>query len=127
MKDLRKAALQYAMSLAKMDKEAGAPEEETRSTTPIAVAAFIAGAEWQKKEFDKLPRSKRYRSIAKHNYCDECVHFRPDEEGERKPVNELCEFVRPLKFKMPTDDEFLNSDDWGFYLPKCKDYKRIDN
>lgn len=126
MKDPQKAAIQYALSLARIDKESGAPEEETRSTTPIAIAAFVAGAEWQKQEPSRSLKLERYRSTEIPKYCDTCEHFRPDEEDERKPVSELCEFVRPLKFRMPSDSEFLNSDDWGFYLPGCKDFKKVE-
>lgn len=126
MKDLRKAALQYAMSLAKMDKETGAPEGETRNTTPIAVAAFIAGAEWQREEPSRLLKLERYRTTEAHKYCDTCEHFRPDGEDERKPVDELCEFVRPLIFKAPSDYDFIYRNDWGFYLPGCKDYKQSE-
>lgn len=127
MKDLKKAAIQYAKSLAKMDREAGTPEQETRGTTSIAIDAFIAGAEWQKQEFYNPPKSKQNLQTIERNYCDDCVHFRPDDGGERKPVNELCELVRPLKFKMAsTGHDFIFGNDWGFYLPGCKDYKRTE-
>lgn len=42
------AAREYVTNMAKIDKECGAPEKETRETTPIAYQAFIAGAEWYK-------------------------------------------------------------------------------
>ncbi len=123
MRDLKKAAMQYAQSLAK----AGTPEQETRGTTSIAIDAFIAGAEWKKQEFYNPPKSKQHLQTIERNYCDDCVHFRPDDGGERKQVNELCEFVRPLEFKMPsTDYDFIFGYDWGFYLPGCKDYKRTE-
>lgn len=123
MRYLKKAAIQYAQSLAK----AGAPKQETRIATSIAIDAFIAGAEWQKEEFYNPPKSKQHLKTIERNYCDDCVHFRPDDGGERKPVNKLYEFVRPLEFKMPsTDHDFIFGYDWGFYLPGCKDYKRAE-
>lgn len=44
------AARDYALSLAKIDKVAGAPVYETMNTTPIAIGSFKAGAEWQAKQ-----------------------------------------------------------------------------
>lgn len=125
MEKQRKAALRYAMSLAKIDKETGAPEEETRRTTPIAIGAFLAGVEWQKEEPSRMLKLERYSSSKSHKYCDTCEHFRP-EEGERKPIDELCEFIRPLRFKAPSDYDFICRNNWGFYLPGCKDYKQVE-
>lgn len=72
MNEARKAALKYAASLAKMDRENDAPEEETLNTTSIAIDAFIAGAKWATSERteSKLLCIKGKRLIC--NQCHEC-------------------------------------------------------
>lgn len=45
-----------------------------------------------------IAREEKLRTV---NFCDDCIHFRPLKEGEKqKPNNQLCEFVRPLRFRV---------------------------
>ena len=63
---------------------------------------------------------KRIKEI---QFCDNCVHFCPIEEGEEnKPNEELCKFKRPLRFRLGIDD--YTGDDTGFFCPGCKNFKK---
>lgn len=70
--------------------------------------------------------SQTYRAekrIKEIQFCDNCVHFCPIEEGEEnKPNEELCEFKRPLRFRLGIDD--YTGDDTGFFCPGCKNFKK---
>lgn len=66
-----------------------------------------------------IAREEKLRTV---NFCDDCIHFRPLKEGEKdKPNSQLCEFVRPLRFRVGNG---YNGEDTGFFLPGCKDYKK---
>lgn len=66
------AAREYVTNIAKIDKEFGASEKETRETTPIAYQAFIAGAKWvsQNKVKHKIMCLRDKTKIC--NLCHEC-------------------------------------------------------
>lgn len=83
--------------------------------------ACIISVEVSDEERDlKTPRLSE-----KHiNFCDDCIHFRPCKEGECKPDNELCEFVRELKFKNSGSYFGTFDNNWGFYFPGCKDFEK---
>ena len=47
---------------------------------------------------EPISREEKLRTV---NFCDDCIHFRPLKEGEKqKPNSQLCEFVRPLRFRV---------------------------
>lgn len=69
----------------------------------------------------KPPHVEGNRATVEFNYCDNCIHFRPEEGQKSKPNNELCEFNRPLRFRCNMND--YTGQDHGFFLPGCKDFK----
>lgn len=85
---------------------------------------------------EKCPMTDKMNQLARQNqriqgqrikkrikFCDDCVHFRPvTDETIDKPNEELCEFVRPLRFHVGIDD--YNGENTGFFLPGCKDFTK---
>ena len=56
------------------------------------------------------------------NYCDECIHFVPNEG--RKNLSILCAKKHELKFKEPKDWMKLLTFDYGFHCTGCKDFQK---
>lgn len=70
-------------------------------------------AELARRQNGKIVRARDFKP------CDECSHFKPAPEDAPKDYNP-CQKGHAMKFRMPQSDSYRD-DDWGFYLPRCKD------